>query len=56
MKIYHYETKTRKKTKGENSIDTGIFLKKWKYFLKNGDPFYNPNLTLSREDYSLRRV
>ncbi|MHB8362026.1 MAG: glycosyltransferase family 2 protein [Patescibacteria group bacterium] len=56
MKIYHYETKTRKKTKGENVIDTGIFIKKWKYFLKKGDPFYNPNFTLSKEDYSFRRV
>ena len=56
MRIYHYETKTRKKTVGENSTDTGIFIKRWKYFIKKGDPFYNPNLTLAREDYSLRRV
>ena len=54
MKIYHYETKTREKTVGENPIDTGIFAKKWKYFLKKGDPFYNTNLTLSKEDYSFR--
>ncbi len=56
MRIYHFETKTRKKTVGENTIDTGIFIKRWKYFLKKGDPFYNPNLTLAREDYSLRKL
>ena len=56
MKIYHYETKTRKKTKGENIKDTGFFLKRWKYILKKGDPFYNPNLTHSKEDYSFRAV
>ena len=56
MKMYHYETKTRKKTVGENVVDTGMFIKKWKYFLKKGDPYYNLNLTLSKEDYSLRLV
>ena len=56
MKMYHFETKTRKKTVGENTNDTGLFIRRWKYFLKKGDPFYNPNFTLSKEDYSLRRV
>ena len=46
----------RKKTVGKNTTDTGIFTKRWKYFIKKGDPFYNPNLTLAREDYSLIRV
>ena len=27
--------------------------KKWKAFFESGDPYYNPNLTLTREDYSL---
>jgi hypothetical protein len=26
---------------------------KWLDFYTRGDPFYNPNLTLAREDYSL---
>ncbi len=56
MKIYHYESKTRGKTVGENTIDTGIFIKKWKYLIKKGDPFYNSNLTLSYEDYSLKKI
>ena len=27
---------------------------KWKDLLANGDPYYNPNLTLDREDFSIR--
>jgi len=27
--------------------------RKWSGYFENGDPFYNPNLTLAREDYSL---
>ena len=30
------------------------FEEKWPEILENGDPFYNPNLTLDREDFSLR--
>lgn len=29
------------------------FKRKWQDFIENGDPFYNPNLTLHREDFSL---
>ena len=56
VKLYHYESKTRKKTVGENDHDTGIFLKKWKHYIKKGDPFYNINLTHSKEDYSFRKI
>ena len=28
----------------------------WPDILKNGDPFYNPNLTLDSQDFSLKRL
>lgn len=31
-----------------------IFQKRWKRFLDKGDPAYNPNLTLTRTDYSIK--
>jgi GT2 family glycosyltransferase len=55
-KLYHYESKTRKKTVGENEKDTNFFLKRWKKYIEKGDPFYNSNLTLSKEDYSFRKI
>lgn len=56
---YHYESKSRgyedtpekqKRFKGE--IDN--FIRKWKPFLDNGDPYYNVNLTLEREDFTAK--
>lgn len=56
--LYHHESKSRgledtaekqKRFKGE--IDR--FKEKWPEILENGDPFYNPNLTLDREDFTL---
>ena len=34
--------------------DLTFFSESWKEILKNGDPYYNKNLTLLREDFSLR--
>lgn len=58
--LYHYESKSRgddtkdpvkaKRFKGE--FDR--FRERYKDFLEKGDPYYNPNLTLDREDFSLR--
>lgn len=57
--LYHYESKSRgvedtlekqKRFLGE----VRHFQKKWKYELAAGDPYYNPNLTLDREDFSLK--
>ena len=31
-----------------------LYLKRWGEVIRGGDPYYNPNLTLSREDWSLR--
>nr|WP_302143499.1 glycosyltransferase family 2 protein [uncultured Schaedlerella sp.] len=56
--LSHYESKSRgyedteEKVKRFNS-EIDLFLKKWKGFLEQGDPYYNPNLTLSRGDFSL---
>lgn len=57
--FYHYESKSRgyedtpeKKARFRNEIL--MFQDRWKDILENGDPYYNPNLTLDRQDYSLR--
>ena len=58
--LYHYESKSRgtentpeKKARFNSEID--LFKKKWPEILKNGDPYYNPNLTLFSQDFSLRK-
>ena len=56
VKLYHFESKTRKKTKGENIHDTNMFIRKYKQLLLKGDPYYNPNLTLSKEDFTIRKI
>lgn len=57
-KLYHYESKSRgyedtmeKQARFQNEIER--FQKKWEKEIKEGDPFYNPNLTLHRADYSM---
>lgn len=56
--LYHYEYKTRgyndtpaKKALYEREV--GLFQEKWKDLLKRGDPYYSPNLTQEKEDFSL---
>ncbi len=57
--LYHYESKTRghedtpeKQERFRREIE--YFRSKWKHVLKKGDPYYNPNLTLDREDFSIK--
>ena len=57
--LYHYESKTRghndtpaKKELYEREVR--LFQKKWKGFLEKGDPYYSPNLTLEKEDFSIK--
>lgn len=57
--LYHYESKSRgledtpeKVARFAGEID--MFKSKWREELKKGDPYYNPNLSLKRADYSLR--
>jgi len=56
--LYHYESKTRgyeddeeKQRRLKREIDQ--FKQKWSGFLQKGDPYYNPNLTLSAENFSI---
>jgi len=60
--LYHYESKSR-------GLDTGdpekvrrfqseivCFQKKWGDVLEAGDPYYNPNLSMETQDFSLRNL
>ena len=57
--LYHYESKsrglenTKEKVERFNS-EIEYFSKKWKKELEAGDPYYNPNLTLEKHDFSLK--
>lgn len=57
-KAFHYESKSRgkentpeKQTRLER--ESRYMLEKWKDIFKNGDPYYNPNLSKQHMDYSL---
>ena len=57
--LYHYESKSRgDDSTGENKkrfeSEARRFENRWSSVLENGDPYYNPNLTLERPDFSLR--
>jgi GT2 family glycosyltransferase len=56
--LYHYESLSRGlDLEGRNAerykIESKHFRKKWKEVLKKGDPYYNPNFSLDRSDFSL---
>jgi len=48
-----YEQKPEQKLRFLKEIK--YFQHKWKKILEDGDPYYNPNLTLEGEDFSLKR-
>lgn len=56
---YHYESKSRglettpEKVARFNS-EINNFLSKWRGVRDAGDPYYNPNLTLEREDFGIK--
>jgi GT2 family glycosyltransferase len=59
VEAYHYESKTRgledtpeKVARFNGEMD--LFKEKWERELRAGDPFYNVNLTLARNDFTLR--
>lgn len=57
--LYHYESKTRgyddKPEKKKRFFEEALqFKSRWAKELEAGDPYYNPNFTLDREDFSLR--
>ena len=41
--------------KTKDNREAELLVKKWETEIKAGDPYYNPNLTLDRMDFSLRR-
>lgn len=59
--LYHYESKSRgsedtpeKRKRFASEIE--FFRNRWKEELAAGDPYYNPNLTLDKNDFSLRNL
>ena len=57
--LFHYESKSRGyETTPEKQKrflqEAALFDEKWKDILEKGDPYYNPNLTLGKEDFSFR--
>lgn len=56
--LYHHESKTRGQDDTPEKIkqfekETRYFEQKWANFLLQGDPYYNPNLTLSSENFGI---
>ncbi|MBS5983964.1 MAG: glycosyltransferase family 2 protein [Clostridium butyricum] len=59
--LYHYESISRgyedtpeKKKRFEGEVEK--FQYRWKNELEQGDPYYNPNLTLGAEDFSIKLI
>ena len=57
--LKHYESKSRGQEDSAEKVarfnrEVARFQERWAPQLEAGDPFYNPNLTLDREDFSLR--
>ena len=56
--LYHTESKTRGYEKTPKQLarynnEVYYFRQKWRDFLNQGDPYYNPNLTLIKENYEI---
>ncbi len=56
---HHYESKSRGLEDTPEKVDrfnreAATFIKKWSDILNDGDPYYNPNLTLRRSNFALR--
>lgn len=59
--LYHYESKSRGLEDTPEKIqrfqrEIATFERRWPEILKNGDPYYNPNLTLESQDFSLKKI
>ena len=57
--LYHYESVSRGlDDRGEKAAryneESARFREKWKEVLEKGDPYYNPNFSLDRSDFSLK--
>ena len=59
-RMIHYESKSRGYEDTPEKIarfnrEANEFLRRWKEILENGDPCYNPNLSLDRVDFALKK-
>lgn len=59
VEAYHYESKSRGKEDSKEKVrrfqtEIELMRGRWIKILKEGDPFYNKNLTLSKWNYSLK--
>ncbi len=57
--LYHYESKSRGLEDTPEKIErfnreVAVFIRKWPEIIRNGDPYYNPNLTLRKSNFALR--
>lgn len=58
---YHYESKSRgaedtKEKQERFKSEVARFVDRWEDYLKKGDPYYNPNLTLKYEDFRRKEL
>ena len=59
--LYHHESASRgydvvtpeRNTRFDKEID--IIMRKWKHIIEAGDPYYNPNLTLEKPDFTMKK-
>lgn len=56
--LMHYESKSRGYEDNEEKVERfnseiDNFMRVWREFLDQGDPYYSPNLTLDKNDFSL---
>ena len=59
VELYHYESKTRGAEDSKQKVrrfqgEIEYMRSHWLQLLKTGDPMYNPNLTLTKWDYTLK--
>ena len=57
--FYHYESKSRGLEDSADKVarfqqEIALFEERWGDILEKGDPYYNPNLTLDKADFSLK--
>jgi GT2 family glycosyltransferase len=52
-KLYHHESATRRRS--VEALETDVMRERWAHFLER-DPYYNPNLSRERADFSLGKV
>ena len=51
--IMRYQDSPEKVERFNDEVDT--LLRSWREIIEQGDPYYNPNLTLDNSDFSLRK-